>query len=539
MLFDRVFGQPSARVVALARVGLATVFFIATLNDPKVGQSDAVIPILASFFCFSGIVAVITWRDWWIDARIAVAAHAIDIAFFTAMVALPDGYSSPYFLFFAFLLLSSAIRWEWKETTITALLVIALYVVAGLAFAHTAHSEFESRRFVIRSGYLVVLSAVLVWFGVRRRFSAGRSLLDPASAETTPGESQLANAMRQIMYATKAGRAVAVWKSLDGRIEAESASGHHFEPLTAAPEMLARLPDQAMLFDTRKNRALVASPLGKRQFTTPDTLVDRALLEQLPATQGMCIPVRSTLGEGLFLLWCIEDLHSDHLPVGERMQSEIAYALDHFTVVSALRESAIARERLSLARDLHDGIVQFLAGSAYKIETMSQSSTKGSDVSADLQELKQLMLLEHEDLRASIGALRTDKVTLEHTTSEAHALCERLSRQWHVTCAFSSEVVDARIPTRLHADVMHMIKEGVANAARHASAQKVEIGMRGNARSLDLTIRNDGRPKKPRPPAVPWSIQERIAEIGGSASIRSDERFTTVSVFVPIADDGR
>ena len=44
---------------------------------------------------------------------------------------------------------------------------------------------------------------------------------------------------------------------------------------------------------------------------------------------------------------------------------------------------AIARERLSLARDLHDGIVQFLAGSAYKIETMSQSSTSGADVSAD------------------------------------------------------------------------------------------------------------------------------------------------------------
>ena len=539
MIFDRVFGQPSARVVALARVGLAAVFFMATLADPKVGQSAVVVPILASFFCFSGIVAVITWRDWWIDARIAVAAHIIDIAFFTAMVALPDGYSSPYFLFFVFLLLSSAIRWEWKETTFTALIVVALFVTAGLAFAHSAHTEFETRRFVIRSGYLVVLSAVLVWFGVRRRFSAGRPLLDPASVEAAPDESQLANAMRQVMEIAKARRALAVWQSADGKLEAETASDGHFERLHADPSMLSRAPDHALLFDTGKRRALVATAGGRRRFTSPETLLDRTLIEHLPGTQGMCIPVRSTLGRGLFLLWGIEDLHSDHLPLGERMQSEIAFTLDHLTVASALRESAIARERLSLARDLHDGIVQFLAGSAYKIETMSQSSTSGADISADLQELKQLMLLEQEDLRASIGALRIDRVTLEQVRSEAHALCERLSRQWHVACAFRCEVADGQIPTRLHADVMNMIKEGVANAARHASAQNVDVGMKGDARALDLTIRNDGKPRKPRAPAVPWSIQERVSEIGGSASIQSDEEFTTVSVLVPIPDDGR
>jgi signal transduction histidine kinase len=530
-MFDRIFGQPSGRVVAIARVGLASVFLLATFADPRVGQSPIVMPTLTAFFCFAVLVSIITWRNWWIDARIAVATHLIDIGFFMTMIASPEGYSSPYFLFFVFLLLSAAIRWEWRETALTSLAVIALYVLSGLLVAQSAEGHFETRRFLIRSGDLLILSAVLIWFGVRRRFSGRSSVSAPAVSEIISDEPPLAVGLRQSMQVTMADDGLATWTFPDGK-EATSAASGRFRGIALPPVSDLPALEHSFLFDLKKNRALVNTPSGAPQFTSATALLGDAAAAKLPRTQGIGIPVKSTLGRGLFLVWGVRNLHSDHLALGDRLRFDLAYLIERLELLSALRESAIARERLSLARDLHDGIVQFLAGSAYRVEAISQSSTQGSDVSADLQELKQLMLLEQEDLRSSIGTLRRDKVSLTDTASEAESLSDRLSRHWHVRCSFTADVPDLTIPARLHADVLHMIKEGVANAVRHASAENLRVGLKADGKSVELIITNDGVIRTTT--EVPWSIRERMIELGGLASVSAGDGINTVSVVVPI-----
>ena len=84
-----------------------------------------------AYLFFAAAILVATWNSWWADARLAGAAHALDIAMFTLMVLLTHGYTSPFFTFFMFLLLSAAIRWGWKATALTAVLVTLLYLIAG------------------------------------------------------------------------------------------------------------------------------------------------------------------------------------------------------------------------------------------------------------------------------------------------------------------------------------------------------------------------------------------------------------------------
>jgi signal transduction histidine kinase len=451
------------------------------------------------------------------------------------VILLPEGYSSPYFLFFVFLLLSSAIRWNWRVTALTGLVVLALYLVTGFMVSQSAHSVFETRRFIIRSGYLLVLSAVLIWFGVRRRFAVGSFLSAAALDEAASDEPPLSAGLRHAMRATRATGAVAIWKSADGgweKLRLEDGTSTSSEPFEGERQQQANKP---FLFDARRDRALVLADAGVPQFASARSFLGEELLDEIAPVQGIAIPVRSKLGNGLFLLWGVRDLHSDHLELGDRLTSELAQLIERFSLLAAMRESAIARERLSLARDLHDGIVQFLAGSAYKIEAISELSMEGTDVSADLQELKRLMLLEQEDLRSSIGTLRKDQLSLLNTAADAEALCERLSRQWNLRCNFSSDVSDRRIKTQLHADLLHMIKEGVANAARHASAQTAAIALKSNGRSVELKMSNDGSANL-KDGAVPWSIRERTAEAGGSAEVSARDGLTTVLVVVPIGE---
>lgn len=531
--FDRIFGQPSARVVALARLALAAVFLLATLADPSTAP-PLILPVLAVFFGFALLVTVVTWNDWWVDARIALVTHAIDICFFITVAGAPQAYTSPYFLFFVFLLLSSAIRWTWRETTATGALVVALYVVAGLIMGLYGNDTFDTRRFIIRSGYLLVLSIVLIWFGVRRRFSAG-SIPDFGPSRAVPDEPPLASALRQAQGIVGAQQGLAYWTSPDGKREAVAAAGDRLVAASAADAPHASALGHAFLFDARRNRALVSGGASNPIFTSADSLLGERQRNELAPNHGIAIPIESKLGSGLFLLWEIPNLHSDHLALGERLRSELAFLMERYALFSALRDGAIARERLGIARDLHDGIVQFLAGSAYKIEAISRSSVKSGGVADDLQELKQAMLLEQEDLRSSIGTLRQDKVSLGYSEAEAAALCKRLSRQWRVHCQLTSRVPDARIPARLHMDLLHMIKEGVANAVRHGAATSVRIGLSATDRQLELAIENDCGPDGAEA-AAPWSIRERMTEIGGAVTVTNTEGATRVLVVAPIPD---
>ena len=126
------FQLSSGRVIALGRLLLAFLFLLAIwieLGHRSEAPFQALVLAVAYLF-FSAAILLGTWNDWWLDAKLAGSAHALDIAMFTLMVLLTHGYTSPFFTFFVFLLLSSAIRWGWRATALTAALVAVLYPVS-------------------------------------------------------------------------------------------------------------------------------------------------------------------------------------------------------------------------------------------------------------------------------------------------------------------------------------------------------------------------------------------------------------------------
>ena len=117
--------------------------------------------------------------------------------------------------------------------------------------------------------------------------------------------------------------------------------------------------------------------------------------------------------------------------------------IQRHALLKAAEESAEARSRLSLARDLHDSVVQFLAGAAFRLEAMKRSQGSGRDVEPELNELKQLMLQEQGELRAFITALRSGpRIALDDLAKDLRALAERLSQQWDVDCEFAAAPAD-------------------------------------------------------------------------------------------------
>lgn len=518
---------------------LAALFLLAISLDPSQpahAPPAVTYGLLSGYILFAATIIGLTWDNWRRDARLAGPAHTIDILLFTALVLLTEGYTSPFYPFFMFLLLSAAIRWGWHAAALTAILLTMLYLVAGLLVL-AAGEPLLIYRFVVRTGHLLILSLILIWFGANQRPMRARRLDSDSFPQPSLDESPFETGLRAAMRRLGANNGTFVWRENDqdeltglsirnGDLSPESLAG---QPMASAPFLYNLSEDRALKKDDQRNLV---------EFAAGDAIAITSA-SALALSEGLAIPVRSDRGEGLIFLDEVPGLATDHIDLGEQLAADVASHLQRHALLRAVEEGAEARSRLTLARDLHDSVVQFLAGSAFRIEAMKRSREAGRNIEPELDELKQLMMQEQHELRSFITALRSGPlVAINDLARELKALAERLSRQWDIDCEFSSRPAQMMIPTRLRLDAHQLMREAVANAVRHAQANSVTIELKAEAEELRLEFSNDGAnfPKRDGRLEMPSSIHERVAEAGGALDVARGMGVTVMTISLPIGE---
>ena len=527
----------SGRVIALGRLLLATLFVITIWLEPTApGQfPPETYALLGAYVLVAAGLIAATWTNWWADAHLAGPAHALDMALFTVLVFLTQGDKRPFFPFFIFVLLSAAIRWGWRATALTAALLTLLYLSAGMVALPPA-DRFHLERFVSGTGYLVILSLILIWFGVNQWRAplpgSAEKLLPDASPDPTPVESSL----RAAMAGAGASTGAFAWLRKE-KESAVSISIRDGEVSVTKPkaEDVAVPEERPFLYDLKHDRALTRD--ADRNLRT--LALDRIRSESgtaIALREGLAIPVVTEAGQGQIYLEGIRGLSTDHLSLGEQIAETIASHMQRQGLMRAAEESAEARSRLAVARDLHDSVVQFLAGAAFRLEAMKRAEASGRDLAPELNELKELMLQEQTELRSFISALRsTSQLDLDELATDLQSLVNRLSRQWEVQCTFSHEPSDLAVPSRLHLDAQQLVREAVANAARHAGAKNVSIRLAGTADELRLDFINDGSayPRSSHGGRMPRSLRERVQAAGGTIELSRGMGVTKIAIALP------
>jgi signal transduction histidine kinase len=171
------------------------------------------------------------------------------------------------------------------------------------------------------------------------------------------------------------------------------------------------------------------------------------------------------------------------------------------------------------------------------LEAVRRAEAAGATVGPEVEELKKLMLEEQGELRSFVSALRSgSRVALDDLAKDLDTLVARLSKQWAIDCAFSSEPGSAMIPTRIHLDAQQLVREAVANAVRHAGARSVRIRLAAANDELLLDFINDGSayPRSKDGGRMPRSMTERVQEAGGALELSRGMGMTKVSIALPI-----
>ena len=544
ILVGKQLQHASSRVIALGRLLLATLFLVAIgIDVSQPAQAPAATyALLGIYIVAAAAITAATWSNWWLDAKLAGPVHAFDIAVFALLVLLTEAYTSPFFTFFVFLLLSAAIRWGWRETALTAILLTLLYLVIGLLVA-TPVATVELQRFVVRTGHLVILSLILIWFGINqwgaRLNSWDADPIDEASLDQSP----IVSGLRAAMKALDADAGCFAWLEGEKATCLAMAGDTRSTRSVRAGDIAAALAQTPFLYDWPTNRSLQRDSERNLRALAPAEIIGPQTAAALGLSEGVAIPIRSDAGEGMLFLEKIPNLSIDHIDLGNQVGVNVAAHFQRHALFEAAGESAEARSRLALARDPHDSVVQFLAGAAFRIEALKRSVSSGREIEPELEELKQLMLQEQVELRSFIAALRAgSQIALNDFARDLKGLADRLSRQWKIDCSLTARAAKRTIPAKLQRDAKQLVREAVANAVRHAGATSVAIDLSAANDELRLTLTNDGAryPRTGEYLEMPQSLMERVEQAGGFMEVSRGMDVTKVSILLPMdGGDGR
>jgi len=519
---------------------LAITLFLVVMVGRTRSELTQTYPFLTLYAGLAVIIAVATWKNWWLDARLSVLTHGFDMAVFTAIAFSSTGATSPFVLFFILPLLSAAVRWSWRETALTAVVLILLFMVGGFLLYESA--GFELQRFVLRGSILIILTLLLMWFGGHQRFARTFFRLRDSESVVREGQNPLARSLEFAMRASQAaGGALIVGAIGEDAADGFVAAGGEGRNFTAERALAVRFReggDIALLFDLDAGRALTRPPQGYFRFLKAASVIDVDEARRLGLTEGVIAEISTGAHHGWLALWDVPDLSTDFLDFGRELAETVGALLERYALLDAIEAGAAVRTRLSLARDVHDSIVQFLAGAAFRIEAIKRSARSGGAVVPDLDELKRLFVEEQSEIRGFIMALRQHRdLELAEAVAELRALAERLGQQWSVDCRVSAEGDDVPIPLRLQLDLQQLVREAVANAVRHGGADRIDVGLSVASGQVRLSVADNGSGF----PAIngdcatePWSLKERVERAHGSLKLDSAPGSTNVLISLPL-----
>jgi signal transduction histidine kinase len=190
--------------------------------------------------------------------------------------------------------------------------------------------------------------------------------------------------------------------------------------------------------------------------------------------------------------------------------------LSNVRLLDRLATKAAEQERLRIARDLHDSVIQPYIGLQYKLAAIRHKLDAGAaDVRADIEHLFEVTASEVTGLRRYVGGLKDGAAGRD----DLAAALERYTGQFQENYGIDVKLDirgGVRVTDRLAAELIQMVHEGLRNVWKHTEATRCVVRLEAGAGDLLLSIENDGAAAAP---FEPRSITERAEALGGRARV--------------------
>jgi signal transduction histidine kinase len=223
--------------------------------------------------------------------------------------------------------------------------------------------------------------------------------------------------------------------------------------------------------------------IGAEDFDVPDYVRER-----LAGVRILCTPMAAA---GRYVGVVLSERATDAVPMG----AEERHLL--WTLGKAIAMASVAREatrfdernrqlqqRIDLAREIHEGVVQRLFGISLALSRDEQLDPEAQRRCAE--EVQRALSDLHTALRRPLGhSSRPTAVTFAEELERLRGLAPELDIRLQDGTADD-------VPAPLEALAQSILVEAVRNVRKHARATEVTVSLRNDERAFVLEVRNDG-----------------------------------------------
>lgn len=521
--------------------------------DSSVG---AVRGLLATYAVYSVAIWGLTQlrRSSELLRRASLTLSLVDLSVFTALLYLSSGADSPFFSPLLFLIVSGTLQWGSRGALGLGLAALLVFLPTGwFALAGLDPGRYATVLFVVRLGYALVTILLLTAFARHLENVVGelarlaRPLSTEVEEEVPPFRACLAHALH--VFQAKSALLVIHDGSGVGCIVQLRGSVLETLPLTGPPPKgpaAGAGSDEVRLLEVHGGRIRLTA--GRVEGSGPAIQAVNAALGLRPFERALALPVLSKEVRGWLLVIDHKDPANQDLTVGAIVAAHTSAVLERWASAATVRTTYALQERIRLARDLHDGVLQFLSGVALQVDALRREQDLPRVVARRLASLKRALADEQQELRAFIAAMRprTQPGQQRPLAEELERLAGRLERQWNIGVRLEVDPPDLVAPEALVFDIVRLIREAVANAVRHGYARTVKIAGGMDGSGFHLEVSDDGRGFCKQPGEAhsdlqsrgPRSLRERVDAFGGAMTVESSDSGAIVRVTIPAARFG-
>lgn len=538
-----MFARRTGKALATSRAALITVFILALVISPYPASElhNAIYVYLMVYLGAAAIMVVVAWRSWWHEYRFAPHVHAVDIVAFVAAVYMSEvdatEFSSPFPTVTAYLLASATLRWGWLGVAWTAIALTSLSGLTGVSL-HVLGYDIDAYRFGRRLMYFGVFAMTMIWLSAEQRTMR---VVPMPKTHGKPGERRTAVLVEMLAFARSSlngtGAAIAVARGEEPWTEVLRDTGSAVIHDRVGPEVFESgfgEPDRAELIDLPRSRRIMT-----RESTFPIAIrgpFNAPLAAYCEVDEGILVTFETASGPGQLIVWGIPDMCVDDLPLVEAMGRHLSSELDREEMAELAQTASAAALRDALARDLHDSVAQFLAGTLFRLEALTRWIREGHDPAGAIADLKAALRREQGELRATIQRLRRGEDGDRRTDliEEIETLLAEMGHHWQISVKLDAQVRPQLVSISLAHEIRQVLREAVANAARHGCCSTVVVKLASDLMWLRLSIADDGEGFSasgaiPRP----RSISERVEALGGTLDVCDNSPGILLKVTLP------
>jgi len=550
------------RLIAACRFALAVASLGAIYLDPLEPSRFPAFTysLLAAYTLYSFVTMAWTAAAKSTSSRWLIASHLIDMTFFGLINYMTFGPTSPFFIYFVFSIICAMLRFGRSGTMLTALAALIVFVASSVA--RVPAGAFELNRFIIRTAYLIVVASMLIYLAAyHERIQRDLAQIARWPRSTRRNHAELvASLMREAASIFGARRALLAYEYLSERFAYLGAwDGEDFDITQEAAVTADAILDQ----DTGtyvSSSAIQAAPvdfddsvsIARRRARGSEI---RPALSPLVVSQYQIEAVVATSFKGEFVRGRLLLLDGaapllEEVNLAKIAGAVIAGRLDHFHAALQLQRGAVAEERVRVARDLHDSVLQSLTGVALQLRTLPRLMAQNpEEAQKRLAEIEQVIVSGQKELRWFIDELRPQSgrtgEEVDDLDQRLLQLAQRFREQWALEVDNEVSPVVHLLPVGTRYEIYAIVNEAVANAAKHAGAKRIAVAIDVEDGQVHVDVIDDGRgfPFQGRYDLEslvamkrgPVTLKERVSSLGGTMVIDSSDAGARVEIRVPLA----